>query len=124
MATKVNSLDAWIQARNTLAQDLTSTLELLATEPFSADPESDFQQGKRQRDRIMDQMQKLAVAGIRQIDAEIAGGTLVRQIEDMAKDAEDEANKIKGAVKTVGKITKAVDLATNVVTKITQLPFV
>jgi hypothetical protein len=124
MATKVNSLDAWIQARNALAQDLASILELLATEPFSADPASDFQQAKGQRDRIMNQMQKLAVAGIRQIDAEIAAGQQVQQIQDLANDAEDEANKIKGAVKTVGKITKAVDLATNVVTKITQLPFV
>ena len=123
MATKVNSLDAWIQARNTLAQDLTSTLELLSTEPFSADPKSDFQQLKRQRDRIMDQMQKLAVAGIKQIDAEIAGGTLVQQIGDLAKEAEDEANRIKESAKTVTRIAGAVDKAAAVVTQITQLPF-
>ena len=123
MATKVNSLDAWVQARKALAQDLASTLELLASEPFSADPESDFQQLKRQRDRIMDQMQNLAVAGIRQIDSEIAGGTLIHQIEDLAKQAEDEANRIKESAKTVGKIASAVDKATAVVTQITQLPF-
>jgi hypothetical protein len=124
MATKVNSLEAWVQVRNTLAQDLTSTLELLSTEPFSADPASDFQQAKRQRDRIMDQLQKLAVAGINQIDADIASGTLVQQIGELAKKAEDEANRIKGAVQTVGKIAGAVDKAAAVVTKITQLPFI
>jgi hypothetical protein len=123
MATKVNSLEAWVQARNALAQGLASTLELLATEPFSADQESDFQKLKRQRDRIMDQLQRLAVAGIRQIDSEIAAGTLIQRIDDLAKEAEDEANKIKDAAKTVGKIAGAVDKAAAAVTQISQLPF-
>ena len=123
MATQVNSLDAWTQARNALAEDLTSTLELLATEPFSADPESDFQKARQQRNLILDQLQTLAVTGIKQVDSAIAGGTLVQQIEAMAQDAEDEANRLKAAAKTVANIAGAVDKATAVVTKIASLPF-
>jgi hypothetical protein len=123
MATQVNSLEAWITARNALAQDLTSILELLSTEPFSADPGSDFHKAKQQRDRILDQMQTLAVSGIKQIDSTIAGGTLVQQIADLATQAEAEANRIKAAAKTVANIAGAVDKATAVVTKIAGLPF-
>jgi CHASE3 domain sensor protein len=123
MATQVNSLDPWTQARNALAQDLTATLELLATEPFSADPQSDFQQARQQRNRILDQLQTLAVTGIKEIDATIAGGTLIQQIEGLAQQAEDEANRLKAAAKTVANIAGAVDKATAVVTKIASLPF-
>ncbi|MBV8686254.1 MAG: hypothetical protein JOZ90_09475 [Alphaproteobacteria bacterium] len=123
MATQVNSLDAWTQARNALAEDLTSTLELLATEPFSADPDSDFQKARQQRNRILDQLQTLAVTGIKEVDAAIAGGTLIQQIEGLAQDAEDEANRLKAAAKTVANIAGAVDKAAAVVTKIASLPF-
>lgn len=123
MATKTNSLDAWKQTRNTLAQNLASTLEFLSTEPFSADPNSAFKQAKKQRDRILDEIERLAVAGIKQIDDEIAAGDLVERLNDLAKEADEEADRLKDAVKTIDKITKAVDVAASVVTKITQLPF-
>lgn len=124
MATKTNDLDAWKLTRNTLAQNLASTLEFLSTEPFSADPNSAFKQAKKQRDRILDEIERLAVAGIQQIDDQIAAGDLVKQLTDLAKDAEAEADRLKEATKTIAKITKAVDTATAVVTRITQLPFV
>jgi methionine synthase II (cobalamin-independent) len=123
MATNTNSLDAWKQTRATLAQNLASTLDFLSTEPFSADPSSAFAKARAQEDRILDEIERLAVAGIKQIDDQIAAGDLVERITDLAKQAEDEANRLKDAVKTIDKITKAVDTATGVVTQITQLPF-
>ncbi|MFL6844501.1 MAG: hypothetical protein ACJ8ER_06435 [Allosphingosinicella sp.] len=124
MATKINSLDAWVATRNALAQDLSSTLEFLSTTPFSSDPASDFQQAKAQRDRIIDQLQQLAVAGIEQIDEAIAAGPLLQQIGDLAQQANKEADALKNATKTVTKIASVVDQAAGVVTKIAQLPFV
>jgi hypothetical protein len=123
MPTKINSLDEWVQTRNALAQDLSSALEFETHQSFSTDPNSDFQKSKQQRDRILGELKRLAVAGIQQIDDQIAAGTLVQQIKAMAKDAQDEADKLKDATKTIDKITKAVDVAAGVVTKITQLPF-
>jgi hypothetical protein len=124
VATKINSLDAWVATRNALAQDLSSTLEFLSATPFSSDPASDFQQAKAQRDRIIDQLQKLAVAGIEQIDEAIAAGPLLQQIGDLADEANKEADSLKNATKTVTKIASVVDQAAGVVTKIAQLPFV
>ena len=123
MATKVNSLPVWIQIRDALADDLSSTLEFLANAPFSADPASDFQQAKQQRDRIIDEMQQLAVLGIKEIDAEIASGELVQQIEGLAAKADQEANALKNAAKTIGKISSVVDTATSAVVQIGKLPF-
>ena len=122
MATKTNDLDAWKQARNTLAQNLASTLEFLATEPFSADPNSAFKRARKQRDRILAEIKRLAVAGVKLIDDEIAAGDLVERLKDLAKEAEKEADRLKEAVKTIDKITKAVDVAAGVVTKITSCP--
>jgi hypothetical protein len=124
VATKIKSLDAWVATRNALAQDLSSTLEFLSTTPFSNDPASDFQQAKAQRDRIIDQLQQLAVAGIEQIDEAIAAGPLLQQIGNLASEANKEADALKNATKTVTKIASVVDQAAGVVTKIAQLPFV
>jgi len=121
MAIKTNSLDAWKQTRNTLAQNLASTLEFLSTEPFSADPNSDFRKARAQRDRILEEIERLAVAGIQEIDDQIAAGDLVSRLNDLAKEADEEADRLREAAKTVDKITKAVDMAAGVVTKITKL---
>jgi seryl-tRNA synthetase len=123
MATKTNNLDAWKQTRNALAQNLASTLEFLSTEPFSADPNSDFRKARAQRDRISDEIERLAVDGIKMIDDQIAASDLVKRLNALAKEADEEADRLKEAIKTVDKITKAVDVAAGVVTKITQLPF-
>ncbi|HEY0414009.1 MAG TPA: hypothetical protein VGD66_12805 [Allosphingosinicella sp.] len=123
MPIKINSLDEWVQTRNALAQNLSSALEFETQQDFSTDPASDFQKSKQQRDRILDELKRLAVAGVQMIDDQIAAGTLVQQIKDLTKDAVDEAEKLKNATKTIDKITKAVDVATGVVTKITRLPF-
>ena len=123
MATKTNSLDAWLKTRDAMAENLSSTLEFLSTEPFSSDPNSAFKKAKVQRDRIVDEMQKLAVAGIKMVDDEVAAGDLVERINGLAKKAQVEADKLKNATKTIGKIISAVDTAASVVTRIGQLPF-
>lgn len=123
MTTKTNDLEAWKQTRNTLAQNLASTLEFLSTEPFSADPDSPFKRAKKQRDRILDEIERLAVIGIKRIDDEIAAGDLVERLNDLAREADEEADRLKEAAKTIDKITRAVDVAARVVTKFTQLPF-
>lgn len=123
MPTKVNSLGVWAQARNTLTQNLTSTLELLETEPASTDPASPFQIAEAKAQQILDDVRRLAVTGLRQIDDEIASGTLVTDIADLSKKAKAEADRLSKAAKTIDGITKAVDSATEVVTAISGLPF-
>lgn len=123
MATKTNDLDAWKLTRNTLAQNLASTMEFLATEPFSTVPNSAFQKARAEQDRILAEIKRLAVAGIGMIDDAIAAGDLVERINGLAKEADEEADRLKDAVKTIEGITKAVDVAAGVVTRFTQLPF-
>ena len=124
MPTKVNSLGAWSQARNTLTQNLTSTLELLETEPASTDPASPYQIAEAKVQQILDDMRRLAVTGLKQIDDEIASGTLVADIADLSKKAKTEADRLRNAAKTIEGITKAVDAVTEVVTAISGLPFI
>ena len=123
MTVKVNRLDAWEEARQALARNLASTLEFLAVEPASADPDSGFQRAQRETDRILAETRKLAVAGLREIDDEIAAGDLVGRIATLSKEARDEAERLKRAIKTIDGIVKAVDKAAGVVTKIAGLPF-
>jgi len=123
MATKVKTLGAWIQTRNTLIENLSSTLELLETAPFSDDPNSNFVRGNAQVDRIQDQLRELALAGLKRVDDAIASGDLVKAISDLSKGAKKEADRIKQATKTIEAITRGVDLVAGVVTRIAGLPF-
>ena len=123
MTKRVNQLSAWTQSRNALVENLTSTFQFLETEPHSNDPNSAFRKAEDESTRILEELRKLAVAGLRQIDDQIAAGTLVKDIADAAKDAKREADLLKKATKTIAKITKAVDVAAGVVTKIAGLPF-
>ncbi|HEY0044081.1 MAG TPA: hypothetical protein VGB62_05980 [Allosphingosinicella sp.] len=124
MAIKVNSMAAWSQARAALVENLSSTMELLEDAPYSDDPQSPYQQAEAQSQRILGDLKTLAVAGLKQIDAQIASGGVVAQIAAQAAQAKQEADLLANAAKTIGKITKAVDLASSVVTKISALPFV
>lgn len=123
MPTKVNSLSAWTQTRNTLTQNLVSTLELLETEPASQDPASPYQIAEAKAQQILDEMRRLAVTGLKQIDDQIASGGLVADIAKLSKKAKAEADRLRNATKTIAGITKAVDAVTEVVTAISSLPF-
>lgn len=123
MTKRANQLSAWTQARNAMVENLTSTFQFLETEPFSNDPNSAFRRAEDESTRILGELRKLAVAGLRQIDDQIAAGTLVQKITDAAKEAKREADALKKATKTIARITKAVDAAAGVVTKIAGLPF-
>lgn len=123
MAIDINSLGAWTETNDTLTEDLHSALELLAHAPWSADPASPYVCGEREQQRILAAMRLHAVAGLKQIDAEIAAGTLIAEINALSAQARHEADLIKNAAKTIQGITKAVDLVTGVVGKFNALPF-
>jgi hypothetical protein len=124
MAIKVNSMAAWSQARAALVETLSSAMELLQDADYSDDPQSPYQLAEAQSQRILTELRTLAVAGLKQIDDEIASGGVVAEIAAQAAEAKQEADLLANATKTVGKITSAVDLASNVVSKIGALPFV
>ncbi len=123
MSIKVNTLGAWTQVRNTLVQNLQSTLAFLEDEPFSADPASAFQQAEDQADKLLVQLRALAVTGLKQIDEQVAQGTLLADITAAATEAKKEADKLKNAAKTIDGIVRVVDGITSIVTKIGGLPF-
>lgn len=123
MPVKVNSLGAWNQTRNTLTQNLVSTLEFLEIEPFSHDPASPYQFAEAKAQQLLDEMRRLAVTGLRQLDDQIASGSLVSDLAKLSKKAKVEADRLKNATKTIAGITRAVDSVTEVVTAISGLPF-
>lgn len=60
---------------------------------------------------------------MKQIDAAIASGGQIAQLNALAKEAKQEAELIKNAAKTIDGITKAVDLVAGVVELFNALPF-
>lgn len=123
MAIKTDTLGAWIQTRNTLVQNLVTTMEFRAPLPNSGDPGSDFAKANAQIDRLTNQILELALVGLKQVDDAIASGTLVQDIAALSKEAKKEADRIKRATRTIQDIVKAIDMVTGVVTKILGLPF-
>jgi hypothetical protein len=124
MATQLKTLGAWAQTRNTLVQDLTMSMQILQSAPFSDDPDSVFQKAKATDDRVLDTLRQHAVLGIEQIDDAIAAGPLVGQINALSKAAKKEADRIQAIAHTIDDIAGAVDKVTGVVTKFAALPFV
>lgn len=123
MTTDVNRLDAWSETRNALVDDLGVTYAFLVDEPTSDDPNSGYRRGKAEARRILDAMERHSILGLKQIDDAIAASELVAEITRLAGEANDEAARLKNAAKTIEGITRAVDMATSVVTKIAGLPF-
>jgi hypothetical protein len=123
MATNVNSLAAWAETRDTLGENLHSVLELLAHAPFSADPASVYVRAESEQTRLLGEMRRHAVAGIRQIDDAIAASGVIGEINGLSAEARREADLIKNAAKTIDGITGAVNLVAGVVAKFASLPF-
>jgi hypothetical protein len=123
MATKVNSLEAWNETRNTLVENLGVTYAFLVDEPTSDDPTSGYRRGKAEVRRILDELERLSIVGLKQIDDQIAASSLIADITGLAREAKQEADRIKNAAKTIAGIAKAVDMIAGVVTKIAGLPF-
>ena len=123
MATNVDNLDAWSETRNALVGDLGATYTFLVDEPTSDDPNSGYRRGKAETRRILDAMERHSILGLRQIDDQIAASDLVAEITKLAHEANQEAERLKNAAKTIEGIVNAVDMATGVVTKIAGLPF-
>ncbi len=124
MAVKLNSLAAWSEAQQALAENLSSALQLLQDAPYSSDPASPYQQAQAAAQALAVLARKLAVLGLEQIDEAIASGPELGQIASSAAEAKREADLLANATKTVGKITAAVGSVTALVGKIGALPFV
>ena len=123
MSIDVSGLVAWEDTRNALVDDLGVTYAFLVDEPTSDDPNSGYRRGKAEARRIIDALDRHSILGLKQIDDEVAGSGLVAEITALAREAREEAARLKNATKTIEGITKAVDMATGVVTKIAGLPF-
>ena len=123
MAITTNSLAAWTETNETLTQDLQSVLTFLATAPWSADPASPYALAEAEQTRLTAAIHQHAVTGLQQINDEIAAGPLIAEINALSARAKQEATLIANAVKTVTGITRAVDLATGVVSQFNKLPF-
>ena len=124
MAVQLKTLGAWAQTRNTLVQDLTMSMQVLQSAPFSDDPASDFQKATATDGQILEALRRHAVLGIEQIDDAIAAGPLVEQINALSKAAKKEADRIQAIARTIDDIAGAVDKVTEVVTKFAALPFI
>jgi uncharacterized protein with FMN-binding domain len=123
MAVNLNCVSAWTLANQALVQNLQSALTLLQDAPYSADPDSPYQQAKAAAQALAAQAKRLAVLGLKQIDEAIAEGTQIQQLDAAAAKAKSEADVIAGATKTVAGIAKAVNSVTGLVTQISALPF-
>ena len=123
MPTTANSLEAWTDTNDALTENLRSVLELLEHEPWSADPASPYVRAENEQQRLLAAIQRHAVTGMKQIDAAIASGGQIAQLNALAKEAKQEAELIKNAAKTIDGITKAVDLVAGVVELFNALPF-
>lgn len=123
MATTTSSLAAWTETNETLTQDLQSVLTFLATAPWSADPASPYVLAEADQARLTAAIHQHAVTGVQQINDEIAAGPLIAEINALSAKAKQEATLLANAVKTITGITKAVDLATGVVSQFNKLPF-
>ena len=123
MTVQLNSLRAWSLLNQALVENLQSALTLLQDAPYSPDPNSPYQQAQGAAQALAAQAKRLAVLGLKQIDDDIAGGTLIEEIGAAASEAKSEADLIARTAKTVAGIAKAVDSVTGLVTKIGSLPF-
>lgn len=124
MAVKLNGLAAWNDAHQALAENMASALQLLQNEPWSADPDSPYQQAQKAAQALAAQGRELAVLGLGEIDQAIADGPEMGRIAASAAEAKREADLIANAAKSVAKITAAVGSVTALVGKIGALPFV
>jgi len=124
MAVNINGLAAWTETRETLSENLHSVLELLARAPFSEDPASPYARAQAEQSRLLEAMQRHAVAGIRQIDDAITASGLLGEVDALSKEAKAEADRLKNIAKTIDGITRAVNLVSGVVAKFAALPFI
>jgi hypothetical protein len=121
MATSMTNLEAWNDTKQALSENLHSVLALLVSAPFSTDPSSDYVRGHAEENRIVMEMKRHARLGIQLVDDEIAASGVVDQINAEAREAKQEADRIKDAAKSIDEISNAVDMVTGVVTKIAAL---
>ena len=123
MPIKVRALGSWIQTRNVLFENLTMNMDFQDAADYSDDPASDFRQAQANIKRILAKVQSHGVTGLKRVDEAIKGSDLMVEIAALSAEAKKEADRIKNAVKTVERLTGALDMVTGVVTKIAGLPF-
>lgn len=123
MPVKVEDSDAWKDARAALGHVLELIFKKLETEPWSANPQSDYAKLDAASTRIIDELFVLSRIGLRQVDDAIAASQVVSKLKAEAKQAKAEAGKLKAATAKVDEITGVIGKAAGVLTKVVGLPF-
>lgn len=124
MATGVETLSAWTAAKQAQVLAMKAATTILRDAEYSDDPESPYQQAQSAAQTLADAGKRLAVLGLKNIDAAIAAGGVVAEIEAAATDAKQEAALLANAAVKVTKLAKVVTAVSQVVGKIGALPFV
>jgi hypothetical protein len=123
MPTSKNLLQAWQDANDALVMNLAAATGIMNGDDYSDDPASPYQRARAEIRMIQGELNRLALAGLSQIDDTIASGTLVQDLSGLSKKAKDEAASINNAAATLEDVAKAVDTVAGVVTQIAGLPF-
>lgn len=121
--TQLRALPAYGDTRNAIAEIMGITGRLRMTKPYSSDEASDYQQLSAVLNKSARQLRALAMLSLQELDQQVANSTLVGDLNEAAKDAINEAERIAEAAATVDKIIKVLDEITGLVTKISGLPF-
>lgn len=124
MTIILSDLPAWEALNRAQAAAMHPATDMLRDADYSEDPASDYQQAKAASRHLADSGKALAVLKLKRIDAAIAAGPLVADINRAAAKAKKEADLIATATAKVEQLTKVVTGVTQVVAKITALPFV
>lgn len=123
MPTNTNFLEAWQNANDALILSLAAATEIMNGQPFSEEASSLYQRARAEIRVIQGELNRLALAGLVQIDEAIANGDVVQGLTQLAREAKEEAQALDNAAKTLETVAKAVDMVAGVVTKIAGLPF-
>lgn len=121
----INIIDvaAYEEANDALVDILKMAREFRRSATPSRDPESDYQRAGALAAQINDLIGQLATFELQRIDDDIARSGIVDDINDLSKEAKQEADRLSRVTKTIARITKVLDMVAGVVTKIAGLPF-
>jgi hypothetical protein len=124
MTTTVKTLAAWDAAHQAQVEAMHAASLMLRDAEYSEEPGSAYQVAHDSVQSLARAGKSLAVASLKQIDAAIANGTVVADLTAAANHARNEAKLITGAAAKVHKLAGVVTAVTQVVGRISALPFV
>lgn len=121
MTTTINTIAGWDQARQALISANDFITEFRDEQPLSQDPDSPRQQAQRALERLNDLTLDLYAAELQEIDDEIAASGIVDEINELAKEAKNEADALKNAADKIKAFADLIGKIAGVVTKIAGL---